>query len=178
MIYTYKELLAHLGSAYQIAKEIKKGTICKLFDGIYSNSENYSPIEYIAKKFPNSVFTFTSSLFFYGLIDNLPDKYCLACKKNSTRIRDKNVHQFFVDNLFEGVNLLEYNGVELKVYCLEKSLICLIKNRNKIDRSLYHFAIRSFRLIENRIDKIKLAKFLCKEKCNKSITRIIYDEVF
>lgn len=178
MIYTYKELFAHLGSSYQIKKEIKNGSICKLFDGIYSDSKNYSPIEFIVKKYPSSVFTFTSSLFFYGLIDRLPDKYCLACKKNSTRIYDKNIQQFFVDNLFEGVNLIDFNGVELKVYCLEKTLISLIKYCNRIDESLYHSAIKSFRLIENKIDKYKLNNYLRKEKHYQSITRIIYREVF
>ncbi len=178
MIYNYNELKLLLGSAYRIKRELKNGTLIKISDGVYTDSSNYSPIEYIAKRYPHTVFTFLSALYYRGLVNKPPKYFYVASKKETTRISNPAIKQTFIDNPFEGVDLLTFNGIEIRVFCLERTLISLIKNKNKIDQSTYHQAIKNFRLIEDKIDKIKLKKFISKEKKRDIIAKTIYLEVF
>ena len=178
MVLTYKELIELFGSDYQIKKHIAEGDIFKICDGYYTPGD-FSPIEILVKKFPKSVFSFTTALFFHGLITEIPTPYYITSKKDSTRIKDDNVVQLFVSqkNLFDNVSLLFRDGIQIMVYSKEKTLISLVKNRNKISPFMYHEAVVNYRKISGELNMRVLNSLINKEKNKDKIREIITKEV-
>ena len=178
MVLTYKELIDLFGNDYQIKKHIAEGDVYKICDGYYTPGD-FSPIELLVKKFPNSVFSFTTALFFHGLIREIPNPYYLTSKKDSTRIKDDNVIQLFSSqkSLFDNVSLIFYDGIQLMVYSKEKTLVSLVKNRNKISPALYHEAVVSYRKISTSLNMHTLNTLINKEKNKTKIREIISREI-
>ena len=70
---------------------IREGKIFKVCKCVYSDSENINYLEIITKKYPNAIFTMDSAFYFYNLTDVIPEKECLALKRDSTKISDKSI---------------------------------------------------------------------------------------
>ena len=102
MIYTHGELKNKGLDNYNINKEIAKKRLYKIENGLYSDTEIYNPLEYVTKKYPNSIFTSESAFFYLGLTDYIPSKYFLATKHNAKKIVNDKIEQIFMANhLFE-----------------------------------------------------------------------------
>ena len=149
MLYTHKELLNEYKSNYQVKKAVKEEKIFKIEKGIYSNKKNVHYLEVIAKKYPQAIITGESAYYYHNLTDVIPDKICLATKRNAVRIKDKRIKQFFVnDNLFElGKENIIFEGVSITIYNKEKMLIELIKNKKSISFDYYKEVILNYRNI-------------------------------
>ena len=63
MIYTHKELKNEGLDNYNINKKVEKKELYKIEKGLYSDTEKYNKLEYIVKKYPNSIFTSESAFF-------------------------------------------------------------------------------------------------------------------
>ena len=74
MIYTHKELKNEGLDNYNINKKVEKKELYKIEKGLYSDTEKYNKLEYIVKKYPNSIFTSESAFFYLGLTDYIPTK--------------------------------------------------------------------------------------------------------
>ena len=88
MILLYKELIKQYKSDYEIKQLIKEGKIFKIERGIYSDNNNVNYLEVLTKKYPNAIFTLDSAFYYHNLTDVIPEKECLALKRNSTKISD------------------------------------------------------------------------------------------
>ena len=178
MVLTYKELIDLFGNDYQIKKQIEEKNIIKLEEGYYTPGD-YSPFELLVKKYPNSVFSFLTALYFHGLIKEIPETFYITSKKESTRAKESYVHQFFVNdkNLFEYVDVISIDGVQLMVYSKEKTLISLIKNRNKMSPFVYNEAIHSYRKIVSSLNMHTLHVLLNREKNKEAFKKILAAEI-
>src|SRR5574344_805076 len=154
MILTYKELINYFGSDYRIKKQLEEGTIAKIKAGLYESGD-YSPFELFVKKFPNGIFTFLSSLYFLKLLNRQPDFYYIATVINSTRIIDPLAKQIFMpkSKFFEGVDLINFDGVEIQCYSKEKSLVIFLENRHKVPYDIYHEVIVNYRSISKALNQ-------------------------
>ena len=180
MIYTYGELKNKGIDNYNINKKIEKKELYKIEDGLYSDTEKFNQLEYITKKYPNSVFTMESAFFYLGLTDYIPDKYFLATKHNAQKILNAKVKQIFMVNYFFEVGKIQmnYNNVMINIYNKERMLIELIRNKNEIPFDYYKEIIGNYREIVDELDMGLLADYLEKFKNGKNIFDIIQREVF
>jgi predicted transcriptional regulator of viral defense system len=154
MVLTYRECIERFGTDYRIKKELASGNLFQKEKGLYSDKKMCSELEIIAAKYSRAVFTGDSAYYYYGLTDDIPDMYSLATRRSDTRIREKNVRQYFVtDALFEiGKSTLVYQNIELNIYSRERLLVDLIRYKSKMPFDYYKEVIASYRRIVDELD--------------------------
>ncbi len=180
MIYTYSELKNNGLDNYNINKKVEKNELYKIENGLYSDTEKYNQLEYIVKKYQNSIFTSESAFFYLGLTDYIPGKYFLATKHNAKKIENDKIEQIFMANHFfeTGKTEMNYNNVEINIYNKERMLIELIRNKNVFAFDYYKEIISNYREIADEIDMSLLADYLERFANGKNIFEIIHREVF
>ena len=180
MIYTYSELKDNGLDNYNINKKVANKELYKIESGLYSDTEKYNPLEYIVKRYPNSIFISESAFFYLGLTDYIPSRYFLATKHNVKKILNDKIEQIFMANhFFEiGKSQINYNNVQINIYNKERMLIELIRNKNTIPFDYYKEIISNYREIADEIDMSLLADYLECFANGKNIFEIIHREVF
>ena len=180
MIYKHKELKDKGISNYNINKKVKNKELYKIENGLYSDTEKYNQLEYIVKKYPNSIFASESAFFYLGLTDYIPSKYFLATKHNAKKIENDKIEQIFIANhFFEiGKSQINYNNVQINIYDKERMLIELIRNKNAMPFDYYKEIINNYRENADEIDMSLIADYLEFFANRKNIFEIIHREVF
>lgn len=174
MIYMYTDFTKNGLSDYQIKKSVKEGKFYLIKKGVYSTTEEYSYLEYIAKKHPNAIFTLETACFCYGLTKNNTTPYVIATKQKDRKIHDENIKQIFTtDKLYElGISKITYQGYNILIYDLERLLIDVVRNKTNIEYELYHEIINSYKKIARLLNKNKLNDYVIRFKDTKIIHRI------
>lgn len=180
MIYSYKEIEEIYKTDYQIKKAMTNGEIFKIEKGIYSDEEFVNPLNIIIKKYPSAIFTMDSAFYFHGLTDVIPRKASLAIKRNTIRIYNDKIIQFFVpDKLFEmGKIELTFEDATIPVYDKERMLIELIRNKKRMAFDYYKEIINSYRKKLNDLDVRKIEDYIKEFDKEDYIFRTIQEEVF
>lgn len=180
MILLYSELIERYKSDYEIKKMVREGKIFKVDKGVYSDSENINYLEIITKKYPNAIFTMDSAFYFYNLTDVIPEKECLALRRDSTKISDNRIKvSYTVDKFFDiGKSTLNVNGVLIQIYDKERMLIELIRNRNKIGFDYYKEIIGNYREIRETLNMKKITLYISKFAISDYLYDVIMKEVF
>jgi len=180
MIYTYSELKNNGLDNYNINKKVANKELYKIESGLYSDTEKYNPLEYIVKRYPNSIFTSESAFFYLGLTDYIPSKYFLATKHNVKKILNNKIEQIFMANhLFEiGKSQVNYNNVQMNVYNKERMLIELIRKKKQIPFDYYKEIISNYRALVDELDMYKIEEYLALFKNDMNLSNILQMEVF
>ncbi len=180
MILLYKELIKQYKSDYEIKKLIKTGKIVKIEKGIYSDNNNVNYLEVLTKKYPNAIFTLDSAFYYHNLTDVIPERECLALRRNSTKISDDRVKVlYYQDKFFEiGKSSLRVNGVEIQIYDKERMLIELIRNRKTLGFDYYKEIIGNYREMKDTLNTKKIAEYISKFAIEDYLYDVIMKEVF
>lgn len=180
MILLYKELVEQHKSDYEIKKLIEDGKIFKIEKGLYSDSQNINYLEVLNKKYPNAIFTMDSAFYYHNLTDVIPEKECLALRRNSTKINDERIKvTYYQDKFFEiGRSTLQVNGVNIQIYDKERMLIELIRNRKTIGFDYYKEIIGNYREIKDTLNTKKIAEYISKFAIEDYLYDVIMKEVF
>ncbi len=180
MVLLYNELIKQYKSDYKIKKLIKMGKLFKIEKGIYSDQKNINYLEVITKKYPNAIFTMDSAFYYHNLTDVIPDKECLALKRNTTKIKNNKIKvTYYQDNIFElGKSTLKVNGVEIQIYDKERMLIELIRNRKKMGFDYYKEIIQNYRDIKDSLNTKKIAFYISSFAIESYLYDVIMKEVF
>ena len=180
MILLYKDLVEQHKSDYEIKKLIEDGKIFKIEKGVYSDSQNINYLEVLSKKYPNAIFTMDSAFYYHNLTDVIPEKECLALRRNSTKINDERIKvTYYQDKFFEiGRSTLQVNGVNIQIYDKERMLIELIRNRKTIGFDYYKEIIGNYREIKDTLNTKKIAEYISKFAIEDYLYDVIMKEVF
>lgn len=180
MLYNYKEALNKFGSRKKIKNMVDRNDLFKVNFNIYSENKNVSPLALYSKKYPKSVITLDTALYFYHLTDVIPDKIMIATYNKARKIDDVNVKQIYSkdDNLYTGtVTLYDVDG-EINIYDKERLLIEFIKRRNYYSFDYYKEVIHNYRDIADELDMEKIEKYLKNCKYPDKVFDVIQREVF
>lgn len=180
MVLLYKDLINVYKSDYEIKKLIKENKIFKIEKGIYSDQENVNYLEILTKKYPNAIFTMDSAFYYHNLTDVIPEKECLALRRDSTKISDSRIEVvYYQDKFFDiGKSTLVVNGVEIPIYDKERMLIELIRNRNSLGFDYYKEIISNYREIRDTLNTKKIAEYISKFAIENYLYDVIMKEVF
>lgn len=180
MLYFRNELLDTYDSTYKINKAIENGEIFKIKNGLYSDTKYVNPLAIINKKYPNFIFTMDSAFYYWNLTDVIPDKYHLATKLTSIRIKDTDIKQyFFADNIFEmGKTQLNIENVTINIYDKERMLVELIRKKNQISFDYYKEIILNYRKISNELDSFKIMNYISYYSNEDNLYDRLQSEVF
>lgn len=180
MIITYQEALEKYGSKYKLLKALEKDDIFKIDKGYYSDTEYYSKVEYIMRKFPKCIFTNQSAFLYLGFSDYIPDLYYIATNRNSKRIPLNDVRQTYESDKYYGLGKtsITVNGIIVNIYNKERMLIELMRNYNTLPFDYYKEIIGIYREKIDEIDMDKLMDYLEVFNNNESILEKLNREVF
>lgn len=181
MLMTFRECLQKLGSEYAMKKAIAGGELFRLEKGIYSDSHGrVSEEEILQKKYPSAIVTLKSAFMYYSYSDFIPDKYELATDCKSARIADSRVTQYYMPEgtLEIGKTELDYDGIKIRTYDLERLLIELVRYQTKLPYDYYKEVVGNYRNNINKIYPAKLDDYLEHFPRREAIERAIEKEVF
>ena len=180
MIYTYAECKRKFNTDYRIRKELASGRLRKIRRGIYTD-EVYEPdLAVIGKTYPYAVFTMNSAFYYHGLTDTIPRAYYLMTDKDATKIKDPRVKQIFDNNssLELGLEIKDYNGTPIRIFCRERMLVELVRNKNKMPFDYYKEIIANYRKLIYELDIQAVQEYAEKLPKTKLVMDTLRLEVF
>ena len=131
MLLSYQECLEKYGTDYKIKKSVQEGELYVKEKGIYSD-----------KRY-------------------VPDFYYVAIPKNTRKISDERVKQFYENSeAFDmGKTKMNYDGADIVIYDKERLLVELIRNKRKFSFDFYKEIIASYRRIVHELDMTLVAEY-------------------
>ena len=179
MLYGYDDMLGRYGSAYQIGKAVDSGAIYKIARGLYSDERHPDPNAVACALWPQAVLTMDSAFYLHGLTDVVPELVHLATPRNSTRIRDVRIRQYFMEPalMAVGVETTAEKGAAIRTFTRERMLVELLRNAGTLPLDYYKELIASYRKIANDLDMREIEDCLALYKRADSLFDMMQKEV-
>ena len=141
--------------------------------GVYvKKGKNVNDFFLIQQRYKTGIFSHNTALYFYHLTDRTPVKYDMTFK-NNIRVNDEIIEPHYIkqDKYELGIIELELQDkTTIKVYNLERTIIDILRDRNKIDLQIFNTAMKEYM---KRKDKnlIKLSKYAKEFKMEKILKK-------
>jgi predicted transcriptional regulator of viral defense system len=168
------EAIKHGITRYMLYSLRDKGIIEQISRGVYRLSE-LAPLSNIdlvtvSSRVPNAVLCLISALSYHGLTTQVPHQISFAVVRGawlpSIDYPPIQVHRFSTQAYKAGIEQHQIDGVTVKIYSIEKTIVDCFKFRNKIGMDIVLEAIKLYRS-QKKIklnDIIKYAKICRVEK--------------
>ncbi len=138
-----------------------EGYIERKEKGVYvKKGKNVNDFFLLQQKYKTGIFSHNTALYFYHLTDRTPLKYDLTFK-NNIRVNDETIAPHYIkDDKYEvGLTSLELeDGTTIKLYDMERTIIDILRDRNKIDSQIFVTALNEY-VKQKEKDLIKLGKY-------------------
>lgn len=150
----------------------------KISRGVYvKKGKNLNDFFLLQQRYKKGIFSHNTALYFYHLTDRTPLKYDLTFD-SKTRLHDNTINAHYVKNEFFniGISSISFNdGTSVNVYDVERTIIDIIRNRNKIDKQILNTAIKEYmkRKDKNIVNLAKYAKIFNVEKILKLYMEVL-----
>ena len=134
--------------------------------GLYRLTEfdalsNYDVV-IVASRAPNAVICLISALSFYGLTTQIPHAVAIAIGRNSKipkiHFPPISVHRFSDESFSQGIEIYTIDGVGVRIYSAEKTLVDCFKFRKKIGIDVVLEALKFYKS-RHKIDIGKLIEY-------------------
>ncbi len=141
--------------------------------GVYvKKGKNVNDFFLIQQRYKTGIFSHNTALYFYHLTDRTPLKYDMTFK-NNIRVNDEIIEPHYIkqDKYELGITKLELQDkTTIKVYDLERTIIDILRDRNKTDLQIFNTAMKEYM---KRKDKnlIKLSKYAKEFKMEKILKK-------
>ena len=138
---------------YKLYSMVEKGEIERLSRGVYTLSDTPSMSEpdlaIIATRIPKAVICLISALSFHDLTTQIPHKFSIALptgiKTPKLDYPPFAVYRFNKESFEAGIETHQIDGVSIRVYNPEKTLVDCFKFRNKIGMDIVLEALKLYR---------------------------------
>ena len=134
--------------------------------GVYvKKGKNVNNFFLIQQRYKTGVFSHNTALYFYQLTDRTPLK-CDLTFRNNIRLNDEMIipHYIKQDKYELGITELELQDkTTITIYDLERTIIDILRDRNKIDLQIFNTAMKEYIKTKNK-NLIKLSKYAKKFK--------------
>ncbi len=156
-------------SKMSLTRLVQKGLIERIERGLYIDNniieDNYVVFQHICNK---AIFSHSTALYFHQLSDRTPIKLMstVPSNYNSRLLKDNNYVFFYLkEELYEIGKTKIKTPFQNEVYCydLERTICDIIRNKDKIDASLFSDAMK--RYVERK-DKNIIKLYEYAEKLN------------
>jgi len=130
-----------------------KGDLDMLSRGVYrladQEAESTPDLVIVASRIPQAVICLVSALAFHDITTQIPHHISIALPKGAESPRldypPLGVHRFSGAALTEGIEEHQLDGLNIKVYCPEKTLADCFKFRNKIGMDIVLEALKLYK---------------------------------
>lgn len=180
MILSYKECINKYGNDYQLARAIAEEKVYRVESGMYSTDKYEEELAVIVKKYPNAILTGEYAFYCHDLTDVIPEKYFIATKKNSVKLKDPRIVQVYISDelLLLGAITKDIHGVTVKIYDKERMLIELLRNKNSMPHDLYKEILGNYRRIIDELEIWRIQEYAEIFPKSKMIKKALAEEVF
>lgn len=128
------------------------GLIEEISRGVYYISEmsiSDPDLVSITKRIPSGVICLISALSFHNITTEIPHRVYVAVPKGARTNRVEyppvSVHHYSPESYSAGVEIHDIDGVQVKIYSVEKTLVDCFKFRNKIGMDVFLEAIQYYK---------------------------------
>ena len=146
--------------------------------GVYvKKGKNINDFFLIQQRYKTGIFSHNTALYFYHLTDRTPLKYDMTFK-NNIRVNDEIIEPHYIkqDKYELGIIELELQDkTTIKLYNLERTIIDILRDRNKIDLQIFNTAMKEYmkRKDKNLIKLSNYARELKMEKILKKYMEVL-----
>ena len=181
-IITTKEVV-NLGIHKDVLKELTiKKELEKITNGLYAlPSENIDEYLYFSYRIPKGIFSHETAAYLQGLSTRMPLVYVMTVKvgDNVSRVksaRDNIIFKYVKKNYYEigKINMISPFGREISVYDKEKTILDIIKDKDRIDSQVFSEVIKSYFASKEK-NLLKLSKYAIKMNMEHALKQ--YSEV-
>lgn len=161
---TSKELKEMKINRFYLSELKKEGKLEMIKRGVYKNAFYVSENEFleISKLVPNGVLCLETAIDYYNLSTNVSDVYQVAIPlKSKIKIPDYppiKIMYFSDKNYSLGKVNIKINGINVKIYDLEKTVCDITRYRNKLGMSLFSEVLKEYLKRKDR-DLTKLMNY-------------------
>lgn len=172
-----------LGIHKDILKELTLNhEIIKIANGLYGlPGEDIDEYIYFSHRIPKGIFSHETAAYLNGMCTRMPIMYVMTVKAGDNVSRVKNVKNNIIfkysnKDIYElGMSKIKNPfGKEVFAYNKEKTLLDMIKDKNRIDTYVFSEMIKSYFGSKDK-DLLKLSKYAIKMNMEKSLKQ--YTEV-
>lgn len=158
----------HPRTLYQLRDE---GILEPLSRGVYRLSEQEAVSDpdliIVATRIPQAVICLVSSLAFHEITTQIPHAVSIALQKGAETPRldypPLNVHRFSQAALTAGIEQHQIDGVNIRIYSVEKTLADCFKFRNKIGMDVVVEALKLYKSRKTfRLDELLKYAKICR----------------
>ena len=180
MLYSYKECIQKYHTDYALRNALITGELKKVSRGIYSDGGKEHDLSVIGKTYPYAVFTMNSAFYYHGLTDTIPKKYYLITDKDSTKIKDARIVQYFdnCNSLKLGTEQKDISGAIIRIFSRERMLVELIRHKKKLPFDYYKEIIASYRKLLYELDIQAIEEYAEKLPRTNLVMETLRMEVF
>lgn len=130
-----------------LSKMVEKNIIERIERGIYVTKDyEYDEYYLFQLKYPKTVFSYNTALYFYEMTERTPIKMDVSISKNYNPHRFKDIVNVYRinDELFElGIVYKKSpQGMKVRTYNLERTICDIIKDKDNIDIEIRNKAIK------------------------------------
>ena len=141
-----------------------EGYIERKEKGVYvKKGKNVNEFFLLQRRYKAGIFSHNTALYFYHLTDRTPLKYDLTFK-NNIRVNDQIIVPHYIkDDKYE-IGLIDLkleDGTTIKLYDMERTIIDILRDRNKIDSQIFVTALNEY-VKQKEKNLIKLGKYAKK----------------
>ena len=181
-IITTKEAL-NLGIHKEILKELTiKEELEKIANGLYAlPSENIDEYLYFSYRIPKGIFSYETAAYLQGLSKRMPLVYVMSVKvgDNVSRVkstRENIIFKYIKKDYFDigKITIMGLFGREISVYDKERTILDIIKDKDRIDAQVFSEAMKSYFASKEK-NLFKLSKYAVKMNMEQALNR--YTEV-
>ena len=181
-IITTKEVLK-LGIHKDILKELTiKEELEKIANGLYVlPDENIDEYLYLSYRIPKGIFSHETAAYLQGLSTRMPLVYVMTVKvgDNVSRVksaRNNIIFKYVKKDYYDigKITITSPFGREISVYDKERTILDIIKDKDRIDAQVFSEAIKSYFAGKEK-NLLKLSKYAVKMNMEQALKR--YTEV-
>ena len=165
-IITTKEVI-NLGIHKDVLKELTiKKELEKITNGLYAlPSENIDEYLYFSYRIPKGIFSHETAAYLQGLSTRMPLIYVMTVKvgDNVSRVksvRDNIIFKYVKKDYYDigKINMVSPFGREISVYDKERTILDIIKDKDRIDVQVFSEVIKSYFASKEK-NLLKLSKY-------------------
>ena len=181
-VITTKEVLDHGFHKDTLKALVVDGKLEKVATGLYAlPHENIDEYLYFSYRIPKGIFSHETSAYLQGLSTRMPLIYVMTVKigDNVSRVksaRDNIIFKYVKKDYYEigKINIISPFGRKISVYDKERTILDIIKDKDRIDSQVFSEVIKSYFASKEK-NLLKLSKYAIKMNMEHALKQ--YSEV-
>lgn len=133
-----------------LTKLVDSGELVRLKRGVYSFKDEIVDEYFLFQlEFPQLIYSLSTSLFFHGYSNRVPNVLSITVKQGSNlhRVDTNKVNvRYSKENIFDlGLTTVKTpQGARVRCYNIERTICDIVKNRDKVDPQIFSDAINQY----------------------------------